>query len=336
MTTADGVENVESLTTADANASLLAQQREIVSRKRLKPFTKRTDIDGILHLAGHMALIGGSGWLVYLATGTGWLIPAMFVHGVFLGHLFAPLHECSHGTAFKTRWLNETVLWVTGIIVLWPPIYFRYDHAGHHTYAQDIDRDPQMVLPKGSSWADYLYYTTGVHLWIKNIGWIVRHASGRMAPFNRRYVPDEELPRIYLEARVMLAIYGAVAVGAVVMESWAPLIYWLIPTIIGVPVARLVRVADHTGCVEKIDLRRYARTIKTDPLTRFLCWNMPYHCEHHLATSVPFHRLAAFHAEIGHEMSPVEEGFIAVQWQVLRQHCGRNFRLHLGMNSGGV
>jgi fatty acid desaturase len=337
MAIADVAEKVESLTTAQANESLLlAQQREIIPRKRLKPFTKRTDIHGILHLGGHAALIGGSGWLIYLATGTAWLIPAMVLHGILLGHVFAPMHECSHGTAFRTRWLNETVLWVTGIIVLWTPIYFRYDHAGHHTYAQDAGRDPQFALPKGSSWADYIYYATGIHQWVKNIGWILRHASGRMAPFNRRFVPDEELPRIFLEARVMLAVYAAVAVGAIVLQTWAPLIYWLIPTFIGLPIARMVRVADHVGCTEKIDLRSYARTVKTDPLTRFLCWNMPYHCEHHLAPSVPFHRLAAFHAEIGHEMNPVDKGFIAVQWEVLRDHCVHNFRLHLGMNAGGV
>ena len=192
------------------------------------------------------------------------------------------------------------------------------------------------MLPKGSTWGYYLYYTTGIHLWIKNVGWILRHASGRMAPFNRRFVPDSEVPRIYREARIMLAIYGAVALGAVVLETWAPLLYWLIPLVIGVPVARLVRVADHAGCVEEFDLRRYARTIKTDPMTLFLCWNMPYHCEHHLAPAVPFHRLRAFHAEIGHEMNPIDKGFIAVQWEVLRQHLVHNFRLHIGSNAGGV
>ena len=333
---ADTRDNAEYLALADANANLLAQQREIISRKRLKPFTKRTDIHGIVHLAVHSAMIGGSGWLIYLATGTGWLIPAMLLHGILLGHLFAPMHECSHGTAFRTRWLNETILWVTGIIIVWSPLYFRYDHAGHHTFAQQAGRDSQFAVPKGSSWADYIYYTTGIHQWIKNGGWIIRHASGRMAPFQRRFVPENELPRIYLEARVMVAVYAAVAVGAIVFQTWAPVIYWLIPTVIGVPVARLVRIADHTGCAEESNLRTYARTVKTGPITRFLCWNMPFHCEHHLAPSVPFHRLAALHAEVGHEMNSVGRGYIGVQWDIIKKHCVRNFRLHLGMNAGGV
>ena len=322
--------STQKLTSPEANAKLLAAQREIITRGRLKPFTKRTDRHGLIYLGGHMSIIFGTGYLVYLATGTGWLIPAMLLHGVMLGHLFAPMHECSHGTAFRTRWLNETVHWITGILIVWPPTYFRYDHTGHHTHAQEMDKDPQFVLPSPSSWMDYVYYVTATQLWIKNIGWILRHSMGRIRPFNRQFVPEDQLPKIFFEARVMLAIYVGLAVVSVGLETWAVAIYWAIPTVIGVPVARALRVADHTGCTEgKLDLRTYARTVKTDPLTRFLCWNMPYHCEHHLAPSVPFHALPALHAEVGHEMNPVDKGYWAVQWDVLRDHLERKFRFRL-------
>lgn len=318
------------LTSPEANAKLLAAQREIVSRQRLKPFTKRTDRHGLIYFGGHMAIILGTGYLVYLATGTGWLVPAMLLHGVMLGHLFAPMHECSHGTAFRTRWLNETVHWITGILILWPPTYFRYDHTGHHTHAQEFGKDPELVLPSPSSWMDYVYYVTATQLWIKNVGWILRHSMGRIRPFNRQFVPEDQLPRIFLEARVMLAIYAGLAIVSVALGTWAVVIYWAVPTVIGVPVARAIRVADHTGCTEgKLDLRTYARTVRTDPLTRFLCWNMPYHCEHHLAPSVPFHALPALHAEVGHEMNPVDKGYWAVQLDVLRRHLERRFRFRI-------
>jgi len=96
------------------------------------------------------------------------------------------------------------------------------------------------------------------------------------------------------------------------------------------PIARAIRVADHTGCTEgQLDLRTYARTLKTDPLTRFLCWNMPYHCEHHLAPSVPFHALPALHKEVGHEMNPLDKGYLAVQLDVIRDHLEKKLRFHL-------
>ncbi|NKB57376.1 MAG: fatty acid desaturase [Alphaproteobacteria bacterium] len=308
------------MTELDANADLLKRQRDIISRKELKPFTKRSDGPGLIYFGGLLACIGATGALIYFADGTAWLWPAMLLHGIMLGHLFAPLHECSHGTAFKTRWLNEAVLWFCGIVTIWTPIYFRYDHAGHHTYAQIKGKDPEFVLPSPRTLLGYLYYVSAVHLWVKNFGWLFRHAAGTMHPFNRQFVPDVELPRIYFEARLMLSIYAALLAISVATGSWIVAIYWFIPTIIGVPIARMIRVADHTGCTEGADLRTYARTVTTDPITRFFCWNMSYHCEHHLASSVPFHQLRGLHEKIGHELNPVDKGYIAVQWEVLTKH----------------
>ena len=52
-----------------------------------------------------MGALAGTG--VALATwgmeGT-WILPAMFLHGVVIVHLFAPFHESTHGTAFRSRW----------------------------------------------------------------------------------------------------------------------------------------------------------------------------------------------------------------------------------------
>lgn len=305
----------------DANADLLKRQREIISRQDLKPFTKRRDLPGLLYFFGLLTCIGATGFLVYLAMPHGGLIwPAMLLHGIMLGHLFAPLHETSHGTAFRTRWINEAVLWFCGIVTIWTPLYFRYDHAGHHTYAQIAGKDPEFVLPTPRSILGYLYYVSAVHLWIKNGGWLIRHSLGYMHPFNRQFVPDEELPRIYKEARIMLAIYLGLAIFSFSTGSWAVLYYWLIPTILGVPVARMLRVADHTGCAEEADLRTYARTVTTDKITRFFCWNMSYHCEHHLAPSVPFYQLPELHDAVGKKMNAVDKGYIAVQWEVMSKH----------------
>ncbi|SVD92797.1 uncharacterized protein METZ01_LOCUS445651, partial [marine metagenome] len=115
------------MTTLEANADLLKRQRELISRKELKPFTKRKDGPGLIYLSVHLTCIGLSGLLIYLAANSNWLWPVMLLHGILLGHLFAPLHETSHGTAFRTRWINEAVLWFTGVVIIWPPIYFRYD-----------------------------------------------------------------------------------------------------------------------------------------------------------------------------------------------------------------
>lgn len=318
----------------DANARLLRQQREIISRSELKPLTKRNDISGLVRFALHLAAIVSTGMLVYAALDSYWVWPAVVLHGVLLNHLFAPVHECSHGTAFKTRWLNEGVLWFCGVLTIWPPLYFRYDHAGHHTYAQSKGNDPEQIFPPPRTLLGYFYVLVGLQLWVRTFGWLFNHAAGRVAPFNRRFVPESELPRIYFEARLMLAIYSCIAVASYWLGSWNAVIYWVGPLFLVSPVARALRLADHTGCAEETDLRTLARTVRTDPFTQFFCWNMNYHCEHHLAASVPFHALPTLHKKVGRILNPADKGYLAVQWEIMTRHVSGVFRRKV--EDGGV
>ena len=66
------------MTSLDANADLLQRQREIISRKTLKPFTKRKDWPGLVYFFGLLSCISLTGFLIYLAEPYGWWIwPAM-------------------------------------------------------------------------------------------------------------------------------------------------------------------------------------------------------------------------------------------------------------------
>jgi fatty acid desaturase len=52
---------------------------------------------------------------------------------------------------------------------------------------------------------------------------------------------------------------------------------------------------------------------------------MSYHCEHHLAPSVPFHQLKGLHEAVGEKMNPVDKGYIAIQWEILTRHLSGVF-----------
>jgi fatty acid desaturase len=54
-----------------------------------------------------------------------------------------------------------------------------------------------------------------------------------------------------------------------------------------------------------------------------LYWNMPFHAEHHLASSVPFHALARLHKEVSPHLECVSKGYIAVHRDILREVLGR-------------
>jgi fatty acid desaturase len=245
------------------------------------------------------------------------MIPAMLIHGIVMAFLFAPMHETSHGTAFRSRWLNEAVFRLISFIYISPPVFFRYFHAAHHSYTQIRGRDPDIVMPEQPTIFNYIVYVSTVRMWRRNATWFVTHALGHIDPRDSWYVPESEWPRIYREARVMLAMYAAIGIAAYTMGTVEILTLWLIPRLMGEPVMRWIRVTEHVGCEYTADLRRNTRTTRPSLLLRGIFWNMSYHAEHHLCPAVPFHALAALHREAGHQLHEVGSGYLAVHREVL-------------------
>ena len=292
----------------------------IVSKKIRKQLTRRSDWIGLGYLIGHYSAIGAGGALVYLTYGTILMVPAMLAHGLVLACLFAPMHECSHGTAFRTRWLNEAVYWLVSLTYISQPTWYRYRHAVHHTYTQIQGKDPAMVLPGPTTWQHYFEQVLGWRFWTTFPVAITKHALGRMRHQDSWYIPKADLPRIYNEARMMIAVYGTVAGVAVYIGSFAPLIYWLLPRMMGEPLQRVWRIAEHKGCDEGPDVRTNTRSTNAGPIMRALCWNMPFHSEHHVCPQVPFFALPQLNQIAGNQLHPMGESLWAVDREV-RHTC---------------
>jgi fatty acid desaturase len=292
----------------------------IVSKKDRKQLTRRSDWIGLGYLIGHYSAIGAGGALVCLTYGTILMVPAMLAHGLVLACLFAPMHECSHGTAFRTRRLNEAVYWLVSLTYISQPTWYRYRHAVHHTYTQIQGKDPAMVLPGPTTWQHYFEQVLGWRFWTTFPVAITKHALGRMRRQDSWYIPKADLPRIYNEARMMIAVYGTVAGVAVYFGSFAPLIYWLLPRMMGEPLQRVWRIAEHKGCDEGPDVRTNTRSTKAGPIMRALCWNMPFHSEHHVCPQVPFFALPQLNQIAGDQLHPMGEGLWAVDREV-RHTC---------------
>jgi len=282
-----------------------------IERRELRKLQKRSDGPALRFLFGHIAVGVATGTLIYLSQGiVPLLIAAMFLHGVVLVFLFAPMHECTHGTAFRRRWLNSAVGYFAGFVLLRSSLYFKYRHADHHTYTQDPSRDPDLV-PMPGNFRLYVAEVLGAQLWPKLVGALSRSARGRYNELEKRFIPESERGRVTRESRILVSLY-VVIVAAAVATGWWPalLLYWLIPRMLGEPVLRLVRLAEHTGMEETADPLSNTRTTLTNRMIRFLYWNMPYHAAHHLAPSVPFHALSKLHAQLPEH--PVENGYIRV------------------------
>lgn len=291
---------------------------EVIDRKRLRALQRRSDGPGLRFLAVHVAALLATGFLVHVALGSLLVVPAMIIHGTVIVLLFGTLHECTHGTAFKTRWLNRAVAWFAAILTLRPALYFKYRHATHHTYTQHPELDPDIV-PMPRSFGSYIKLVLGFSFWGKLVGTLYRGVFARFNADELSFIPQVELRRVSREARILCALYALILIASVALGTWAALIYWLLPRILGEPVLRAIRMAEHTGAEESPDLLRNTRTTLCNPILRTLYWNMPYHAEHHLATSVPFHALPALHTEVLSRLECVGSNYFAVHADILRR-----------------
>lgn len=297
----------------------------VISRKELKGLMRRSNVPGLIHLTLWLAAVAASGTLVWMAMGSWWVAPAMFVHGILLVHHFSLQHECCHYTAFKSRWLNEVVGNYCGFVIMLPNKFFRYEHCDHHTYTQLTGRDPELIeLP--ISLGKYLWYISSIPYWKAKFAELGRHTFGRLSDAERRFIPKEEHAAVFLEARIMVALY-AFAIGASAASGWWGILwYWWIPVFLGEPVMRAIRMTEHVGRPNISDMKQNTRTnLVTRPM-RFLCWNMNYHAEHHYASSVPFHALPRLHKILDGYVHVEDRGYLGAHIDIISQITGRTPR----------
>jgi fatty acid desaturase len=288
-----------------------------VDRARLADLNRRSDSRGLRHLAGHGVLLVATGTLLGLSIGSWWVAPATVAHGVVLIALFAPLHETVHRTAFKSRWLNDGVGWLCGLLLVLPPEYFRFFHFAHHRYTQDPLEDPELSSPKPTTAAQWLVHVSGWNYWRAQVAGLIAHAFGRTPePF---LTAPRAAARIVTEARVVLTIYTLIAAVAAAADSWAPLAYWVLPALAGQPFLRFYLLAEHTLCPLVPDMLANSRTTHSNAIVRFLAWNMPYHAEHHAFPSVPFHALPSLHRDLRADLKVVASGYVAVNREIFQR-----------------
>ena len=89
-----------------------------------------------------------------------------------------------------------------------------------------------------------------------------------------------------------------VAAGLSLVWTDVVLWVWVVPALLGQPFLRLYLLAEHGDCPEVANMFENTRTTFTTRAVRWLAWNMPYHVEHHVWPTVPFHRLPEVHGLI--------------------------------------
>jgi fatty acid desaturase len=290
-----------------------ATGRSLIGVVDLNVMGRRSDLRGALQAGAHAGCVVAAGTLVWFALPSWFLlIPAMTLHGLTLVTMFAPMHECTHRTAFRSPAANGVFGWVAGLLSFYNSTYYRYYHSWHHRYTQDPARDPELMFPRASSRAAYLREISTIGFWYRRTIDYARLAVGvARLPF----LPERARQAVAISVSCQLAVY-AMALAAVAAGFTAPLYFFFLPSLFAMPFMRAYLIAEHTLCSREQNFLTNTRTTLTNFPIRLLMWNMPFHAEHHLFPAVPFHRLPALHKAVGDRFTHIGQGYIATNRMV--------------------
>ena len=279
----------------------------VLSNQQLRALQGRSNLRGGVRLAIHLVLLVAAGWLVAIASGWA-VLPAVFVLGCVQVALFAPAHETMHQTAFASRRANAIVGWLASCPSLLNWHFYTAYHLAHHRHTQVTGLDPELASAPPGSVGGYISRILGVPFWSLRLRVLADCWRGDLSGY--AYVSAAAAPTIVRSGRAMTVLMVGGSVCSMLVFGWAtPLLWWIGPQLLGQPPLRAYLLAEHTGCTEDRNGLTNTRTTLTRAPVRLLMWDMPYHAEHHLFPSIPFHRLAEAHGLIRKRLGYIQPGY---------------------------
>jgi fatty acid desaturase len=290
-----------------------------VPREDMRKLLERRDGPAIRDTILWVALILGSGYGTYALWGSWWaILPYAVYCALYAATSDSRWHESGHGTAFKTRWLDESLYQLASFMIMRDPTTWRWSHTRHHTDTLVVGRDPEIAVMRPARLAKLLANLIGLVDVPVAFMLMSRHASGRLTADEADYVPASERHKVYRTARIHLAIYAVTIALAVGLRSWLPVVLIGGPRLYGACLFYVYGFTQHAGLGENVlDHRLNTRTVKMNVVNRFLYWNMNYHVEHHMFPMVPYYRLAELHEEIAHDCAPAYPSLWAAYREII-------------------
>ena len=298
-----------------------------VPRKQMKELMQRSDgpaiRDTIVWLG--LLIVSAAGGIYYFWS-TWWWVPFFLVYGVLYGSASdSRWHECGHGTAFKTQWMNQVVYQIASFMIMRNPVTWRWSHARHHTDTEIVGRDPELNLMRPPDLVQVIGNFIGIFdVFRFAIPEMLRNASGRLSVSEKVFIPEMEHGKVVVAARIWLAIYVLTIGLSISFRSILPLMLVGLPRLYGCWHMVMAGLLQHGGLADNVtDHRLNSRTVYMNPVSRFIYWNMNYHVEHHMFPMVPYHALPRLHERIKHDLpapnASIIHGFREMMPALVRQ-----------------
>lgn len=288
-------------------------------RAQMKALMRRTDGPAIRDTVVWLALLVTSGTAGVLLWGNWWCVPCWLVYGVLYGSATdSRWHECGHGTAFRTRWMNSALYQVASFMIMRNPVTWRWSHAGHHTHTEIVGMDPEIAIMRPPNLVRLIGDLFGIFdVFQTAVPAMLRNSFGRLSSDERVFIPASEWGKVTLVARIWLGIYVVTIAACIILHSIMPLMLIGLPRLYGCWHMVLCGLLQHAGLAEDVtDHRLNSRTVYMNPLSRFIYWNMNYHVEHHMFPMVPYHALPRLHEAIKHDLPAANRSILAALREV--------------------
>ncbi|HTC10127.1 MAG TPA: fatty acid desaturase [Acetobacteraceae bacterium] len=289
----------------------------VLSPAELHALSRRANWPGAVRLSIHATLLVGTGWWLTIA-GPWSVVPAFLAFGIVQVALFAPAHEMMHQTAFASRQANAIFGWLAACPSLLNLDFYTAYHLAHHRQTQIPGQDPELDLAATDTFGRYVLRVLGLPYWRLRLIVIRDCWRGDLSAYP--FVTDKTAPRIVRSVRAMSVVMVGGAIASALLFGWrVPLLFWIGPQLLCQPFLRAYVLAEHTGCTHDRNGLTNTRTTLTNAVVRVLMWNMPYHAEHHLYPSIPFHRLADAHGMLRARLGFIQRGYARWHLGLVRQ-----------------
>ncbi len=310
-------------------------KRPQIDRAILQRCTRRSNLKGLAHCLGVLAILGASGTLAYLLFERQlwfWMALALYVHGALFA--FNPqTHELTHGTVFRTRWLNDLFKRVFGF-VHWTgnAALYKMSHAYHHRYTLHRQSEGEEVHPRAELAETVLHSALKIVDIGDLLGTLYDQVTSLFVPFLRN--PRRNVWQRYIYSQgnrgaqrdvfwthvSQFAFHVLFSVFAILIGKWFLVVVVTLPAFYGGRWYHLwVHDTMHVGKLpETDDFRLCCRSIRVDPFTSFLFWHMEWHTEHHAFAAVPCYTLGTFHRLTREHWDPPQTLFEA--WREMDIH----------------
>lgn len=286
-------------------------------RETLRRLATRSDGPGLKRFAVQVSLLLIFGAVTLLAP-AGWpLALAVLLLGAAHFTFFGPLHECAHGTAFRSPGLQRVVGWTAALLHLMGPALMRSFHFAHHRHTHDLEQDPELggmaFMARWPRGLMALGNHSGLPILVARSGWTLFAALGLPARAWEAVLPfvaPADRRGVIRDSRLLVLAHALFIAAA--LTWYPPLLRLYLGVWLGHALLSVYITCEHRGLPMEGDILERTRSFGENPVLNWFLWNMPFHAEHHAWPAIPFHALPDLHAAMEDQLVHDGRGVLAL------------------------